>query len=188
MTGERETVDDRLNFSIREIFRVCVVVVQQFGGEVVVTMVTLRGSELSAVPPVRHHLFGDIGLLVRGWFTPGEGLAIAAPILQAFVVGLWETNEPKHGLTRQRKREGVDEFCSRSVCNHCVHKLVAAPTDVLLQRFEPPATEALSGVSADAAVVGIGQIRHDCNRVEIGCGEHGFGFVAERKHGVLHIG
>ena len=84
--------------------------VDEFAGEVVASIVTPRRSELAAVSPVRQHLPSNLGLFRCGGFAPRKRFAIAAPVLEHFIVFLGKADEPKDRLTGQREGELLDEL------------------------------------------------------------------------------
>ena len=155
--------------------------------EIVAPVFALLGDELPAVTPVAHHVRSDTGLFCPGGIAPREALALCAPDLQLIVVGLRESDEAEDGLARKREAERLDEFSRRTGLHHGVDQLVAAAADVRLEGLDPPVAEPLACEVADAAVVGLGTVRHHRDRVVVRHRQHVLRLGAQWEDRVLHI-
>ena len=171
VAGERQAVDDRLDLVVGDVVGMGVVGVEQLGGEVVGAVVALVGGELAAVAPVAEHPLGDLDLLGAGRVAPRERLAVTAPVLEQVVVLLGEPDEAEHRLAGQRVRQRGDELGRRPGVEHGVDQLVGAPDDERLERLQPSPREALPRVHPDPRVVGLGEVGHHGNGIEVGDGE-----------------
>ena len=160
---------------------------QQLGGKVISGVIPLSCGELTAITPVGQHLFGNDHLLVLVWIAPRKGLAVAAPILQQFVVRLGETDEAKDGLAGQRESEGVYELSRVRAGQHLVDQLMAAPGDIGLERTQPSPRETGPGMNPDAAVVWLRPVGHHGNGVEVRSGQDLGRSGTDGKDRVLHI-
>ena len=187
VAGERQAVDDRLDLVVGDVVGMGVVGVEQLGGEVVGAVVALVGRELAAVAPVAEHPLGDLDLLGARGVAPRERLAVAAPVLEQVVVLLGEPDEPEHRLSGQRVRQRGDELGRRTGVEHGVDQLVGAPDDERLERLQPPPREALPRVHPDPRVVGLGEVGHHGDGIEVGDGEDRGGLRGQRVHRILDV-
>ena len=109
---------------------------EQLVGEVVRGLDRPTRGELAAIPPVRHHLFGDVALLTRRGLPPLECLAVKAPALEHVVVRLREPEQAEHRLAGEWERQRAYELDRRRHRQHSVDQVVGPADDVRLQRLE----------------------------------------------------